>query len=81
MARIPADLDAGQWHDYAAAWDAQRVRFFVDDDLVRTVEQSIHYPLQLMVDLFEFPAGPRRNPDDYPKMGDVAWVRGYRRRT
>ena len=33
------------------------IRFYVDDELVRTVEQRIDYPLKLMVDLFEFPEG------------------------
>ena len=37
-----------------------RVRFFVDDQLVRAAYQRIDYPLQLMVDLFEFPAGADR---------------------
>lgn len=80
MARVPRDLDATGWHRYAAAWDATAVRFFVDDQLVRVVEQSITYPLQVMLDLFEFPPSADRDPDDYPKTGDVADVRGYRQR-
>ena len=36
------------------------------------------YPLLVLVDLFEFPAGPRRDPAQYPKVGEVATVRGYR---
>ena len=55
------------------------VRFYVDDELVRTVEQRIDYPLQLMVDLFEFPERASRDPGAYPKLGEVASVRGYRR--
>jgi hypothetical protein len=34
------------------------VRFFVDDQLVRAADQRIDYPLQLMVDRFEFPRAP-----------------------
>jgi Glycosyl hydrolases family 16 len=78
MARVPVDFDASEWHDYAATWDAEGVQFFVDDVAVRTVEQVIGYPLQLMVDLFEFPGDAPRDPHTYPKVGDVAWVRGYR---
>ena len=75
MARIPLNLDASAWHTYAAAWTRDRVRFFVDDQLVRTVDQGVDYPMQLMVDLFEF-----RTDDTaaYPKTGEVAAVRGYR---
>jgi hypothetical protein len=79
MEQVQLDLDASDWHSYAAEWDAEQIRFFVDDRLVRTVRQRIDYPLQLMVDLFEFPDGPHRDPADYPKVGDVRAVRGYRR--
>jgi hypothetical protein len=74
------DLDATEEHVYAAAWDAQRARFFVDDHLVRAVEQGLDYPLQLMVDLFEFPTDDERDPAHYPKSAHVRAVRGYRHR-
>ena len=31
-----------------------------------------------MIDLFEFPAGPVRDPAVYPKTGEIASVPGYR---
>jgi hypothetical protein len=79
MDEVALDLDATAWHTYAAEWTPERIHFFVDDDLTRTVEQRIDYPLQLMVDLFEFPEGPERDPAAYPKVGEVRAVRGYRR--
>lgn len=78
MATVSLDIDATGWHTYAAAWDGQSVDFYVDDAHVRSVEQSPAYPLQLMVDLFEFPEGDDREPADYPKTGAVRAVRGYR---
>jgi hypothetical protein len=75
MDELSLDLDPSDWHSYAAEWTAARVRFYVDDQLVRTVEQGLDYPLQLMVDLFEFPDGPERDPAAYPKVGDVRTVR------
>lgn len=78
MADVALDIDATDWHTYAAAWTAQETRFYVDDRLVRTVAQGLDYPLQLMVDLFEFPTGPVRDPAAYPKLGQVASVRGHR---
>lgn len=75
---VHLDLDASDWHTYSVQWDARAARFYVDDRLVRTVEQRLDYPQVLLVDLFEFPAGPERDPADYPKVGDVAAVRGYR---
>ncbi|HEX8518590.1 MAG TPA: glycoside hydrolase family 16 protein [Pseudonocardia sp.] len=71
-------IDAYDWHTYSVAWTPERARFYVDDRLVRTVEQRLDYPMLLLVDLFEFPAGPDRDPAAYPKTGDVAAIRGYR---
>jgi hypothetical protein len=78
MEEVALELDAGDWHTYGAEWTPEEIRFFVDDRLVRTVAQRIDYPLQLMVDLFEFPAGGERDPADYPKLVEVRAVRGYR---
>ena len=76
MEELALDLDATAWHSYAAEWTTERIRFFVDDRLVRTVHQRIDYPLQVMVDLFEFPEGTVRDPAAYPKLGEVNAVRG-----
>jgi hypothetical protein len=78
MTDLVLDLDATEEHTYAASWDAERICFYVDDRLVRVVEQAIGYPLQLMVDLFEFPTSTQRDPADYPKSAQVLSVRGYR---
>ena len=78
MADIALGIDATDWHTYAAAWTPEETRFYVDDRQVRTLSQGLDYPLQLMIDLFEFPAGPVRDPAAYPKTGQVASVRGYR---
>jgi beta-glucanase (GH16 family) len=79
MADVPLDLDATTWHAYSAVWDAEATTIYVDDQPVRVVEQGFDYPMQLMLDLFEFPATDRRDPSAYPKVGDVAGVRGYTR--
>jgi hypothetical protein len=79
MEELELELDATDWHLYAAEWSDEEIRFSVDDRLVRTVRQRIDYPLQLMVDLFEFPEHGERDPAAYPKTGEVRAVRGYRR--
>lgn len=79
MDELLLDLDATDWHAYAAEWTSGCIRFFVDDELVRTVRQRIDYPLQVMVDLFEFPESCDRDPAVYPKVAEVGAVRGYRR--
>jgi len=79
MDEVALELDATDWHTYSAEWTAERIRFFVDDQLVRAVHQRIDYALQAMVDLFEFPTGTDRDPAAYPKVGEVKAVRGYSR--
>jgi hypothetical protein len=80
MEEAELPLDTTEWHTYAAEWTAEQVRFLVDGEVVRTVRQSIAYPLQLMLDLFEFPEGPERDPSAYPKIAEVRAVRGHRPR-
>jgi hypothetical protein len=71
-------IDATQPHTYAAAWSSERVEFYVDDRLVRTVEQGVAYPMQLMIDLFEFRGAGDVDARMYPKRARVRSVRGYR---
>ncbi|GAA2869338.1 hypothetical protein GCM10010517_29310 [Streptosporangium fragile] len=73
-------IDARAFHVYAAEWTPRRVSFFVDGRHVRTVHQSPRYPMQLMLNIYEFPgageAPEREHP--YPKEFTVDYVRGYR---
>jgi hypothetical protein len=75
MATVELDLDATTWHSYAVEWDQDESRFYVDDRLVHRCGQGMAYPVQLMVDLFEFPRHQEREPGSYPKRG---WVRSVR---
>ena len=79
--RVTLPIDAFDFHDYAAEWTAQGVRFFVDEQLVREVGQSPAYPMQPMLNVYEFADGPAPTsaPDRYPKEFAVDWVRGWRR--
>ena len=75
-------IDAREFHVYAAEWTAESISFSVDGRLVKIVEQSPAYPMQLMLGIYEFrgddagPTGERA----YPKELVVDHVRGYRRR-
>lgn len=78
--RIPFAADVTAWHTYAAAWTEDAVLFFFDGRLVKTVRQRIDYPMQLMLDIFEFDAPERADPRLYPKVLAVDFVRGHRPR-
>jgi Glycosyl hydrolases family 16 len=73
-------IDAREFHLYAAEWTPEYVAFFVDNRLVKLVEQSPGYPMQFMLGIYEFPddepAGVPAHP--YPKQFVVDYVRGYR---
>lgn len=73
---VELPIDIAQPHRYAAQWSEAGVAFFVDGELVHTVAQSLRYPLQLMVDLFEFPEEGPRDPTAYPRTARVRSVRG-----
>jgi hypothetical protein len=74
--KVPVDLDVTEPHDYAVEWTSERVRFFVDGRLVKAVQQSPAYPMQLMLSLYAFPS---TDPDQrWPKEFVVERVRGYR---
>jgi hypothetical protein len=76
-------IDAREFHLYAAEWTPEHVAFFVDNRLVKLVEQSPGYPMQFMLGIYEFPDdGPPRVPaHPYPKQFVVDYFRGYRSTT
>jgi hypothetical protein len=73
-------IDAREFHIYAAQWTPEYVAFFVDHQLVKTVEQSPGYPMQLMLGIYEFPDDGQSTqpPHLYPKRFVVDYFRGYR---
>ena len=73
-------IDVRDWHTYSADWTPDGIAWYVDDRLIRVVDQSASYPMQLMLGIYEFPiADDRRHPGDYPKAFEVDWVRVSRR--
>jgi len=73
-------IDAREPHTYSARWTSSDVAFYVDETLVKVVRQSPAYPMQFMLDIYEFADGrePASAADRYPKMFAVEWFRGYR---
>jgi len=78
--RVALDIDVREPHWYAAEWQPGRVRFFVDEQLVKTVDESPTYPMQAMLTFYEFADGRESlSPaDDYPKVAVVKGFRGWR---
>lgn len=75
FSKARVEIDARDFHVYATEWTPDAVSFFVDDALVKAVAQSPDYPMQLMLNIYEFPGEPT---GAYPKEFVVDYVRGYR---
>jgi len=74
-------IDVREPHWYSLEWTPERVALHVDDQLIKTVDQSPPYPMQVMLDIFEFrePDAPRLTTDGYPKRFVVETFRGFKR--
>jgi len=70
-------IDAREFHVYAAEWMPDHVAFFVDHRLIKTVQQSPGYPMQVMLGIYEFPADDADPAGAYPKQFTVDYFRGY----
>jgi glycosyl hydrolase family 16 len=75
------EIDAREVHAYAVEWTPEHVGFYVDDRLVKIVGQSPSYPMQFMLNIYEFADGPELPSETgrYPKVFEIAAFRGYRR--
>lgn len=72
--KIQLAANVTEFHTYSADWAADSVTFYFDDEFIAKVEQS-PYPMQLMLNIYEF---EERSEVPYPKRFLVDWVRGYR---
>jgi hypothetical protein len=79
--RVTVSIDAREPHWYSAEWTPERVRFFVDDRLVKVAEQSPAYPMQVMLSLYEFRDRAPTPAEAYPKTAEIEAFRAYRRST
>ncbi|MDQ4095717.1 MAG: glycoside hydrolase family 16 protein, partial [Actinomycetota bacterium] len=64
--RVSLPIDARASHEYAAEWTPEQVAFFVDGRRIKTVEQSPTYPMQFMLNVYEF-GEPTSPASTYPK--------------
>lgn len=76
------DVDVTEFHIYAAEWTPEKINFFIDNKLIRTINQSPAYPMQFMLNIYEVPIEEEKNGLDliYPKKFEIDYVRGYKRK-
>lgn len=49
------NLDVTRFHSYGVEWRPGSVRFTVDGETLRSLDQAPDYPMQLMIGVFDFP--------------------------
>lgn len=70
--KIEVAGDVTQPHLYSVEWMPGQTNFYINETLVKSCDQSPDYPMQLMLDVYEFEPGGQ-----YPKRFEVEYVRGY----
>jgi hypothetical protein len=70
-------VDVSEPHDYAADWRPGRVELSVDGRVVRAVDESPAYPMQMMIAVFDFPERSTGGDDDAVPELVVDYLRGY----
>jgi hypothetical protein len=78
--QVPLRIDAREPHTYAAEWTPDWIAFYVDEALAKVVAQSPAYPMQLMLNIYEFADGEGLPSPvaSYPKVFEVSSFRGWR---
>lgn len=69
-------FDAGDFHIYAVEWTPTHIDFYVDNVKQQTINQSPHYPMQFMLNIYEFPTGTQV-AEGYRDYFMVDYLRAY----
>jgi len=69
------EIDATAFHIYSYEWTPTHIDFFVDNQQIRRIYQSPHYPMQFMLSIYELPGGDVNA--QYPREFVVDYVRVY----
>ncbi|QLG44741.1 glycoside hydrolase family 16 protein [Costertonia aggregata] len=70
-------MDISEFHTFSVDWQPNFVKYYVDGKHIRTINQSPNYPMQFMIDIFEFPDKPQSEVSAYPKEFIIDYVKGY----
>lgn len=64
------------WHTYSMEWTSSGIRFFLDGELITETKQSPDYPMQLMLNFYEF---PEEDADTVKEDAwfDIDYIRAY----
>ncbi|MCA9888278.1 MAG: glycoside hydrolase family 16 protein [Anaerolineae bacterium] len=69
-------MDATEYHIYAIEWTPDHIDFYVDNLKRQTVRQSVTYPMQFMLGMYELP-GEGVTPQEQGREFVIDYLRGY----
>lgn len=75
FSKVTVEADVCDWHTYSVEWTSESISFYFDEVCLKTINQSINYSMQLMLNIYEFDRDAGTGV--YPKEFVVDWVRGY----
>jgi len=72
-------MDVTEFHVYAAEWTKDKIVVLIDNIIVKEINQSPDYPMQIMLGIYEIPDKMiNKTERKYPKEFIVDYVKGYR---
>jgi len=72
-------MDVRKFHVYAAEWKPETINFYIDNVLVKTINQSPNYPMQFMLGIYEIPElGVEEHSINYPKKFVIEYFKAYK---
>jgi beta-glucanase (GH16 family) len=74
------ELNAIDFHIYATEWTPTHIDFYIDNQKIKTIEQSPHYPMQFMLGIYGLPneaVGQSAHEASYPEEFIIDYFRAY----
>ena len=76
------ELDATCYHLYAVEWTPTHIDFYIDNQKIKTINQSANYPMQFMLGIYDIPPSVNSpveidSLNSYPKKFVVDYIRAY----
>jgi hypothetical protein len=76
---LPFNPSTG-FHLYALEWDSKSLKFYVDDVLIRTINQAVKYPVVFLLSVYEnsgWTGSADLSASEYPREFYVDYFRAY----
>ncbi|HEX3021868.1 MAG TPA: glycoside hydrolase family 16 protein [Lachnospiraceae bacterium] len=66
------EIDVKDWNVYGAEWLPDRIHFYINGELIRTIHQSPQYEMQFMLNIYDL-----ENRNEVDATFDIDYVAGY----